>query len=128
VAGEKVEVFFSRQKTTKCALGGGENGKTKLRAIFTVESFPILGKIDCFFFCSLDRILQLFPVHFNDKIRSGANNILLVSYNMLGLGVVPHEIIAMIVLRSHGSSMALSSLCRNLFGLKSSKGTFYVQE
>jgi len=23
VAGEKVEVFFSRQKTTKCALGGG---------------------------------------------------------------------------------------------------------
>ncbi len=24
VAGEKVEVFFSRQKTTKCALGGGD--------------------------------------------------------------------------------------------------------
>ncbi len=26
VAGEKVEVFFSRQKTTKCALGGGVGG------------------------------------------------------------------------------------------------------
>ncbi len=43
VAGEKVEVFFSRQKTTKCALGGGDTPSTsqlKLSLLTTQRILP----------------------------------------------------------------------------------------
>ncbi len=40
VAGEKVEVFFSRQKTTKCALGGGGLRADDLLVMKTLSATP----------------------------------------------------------------------------------------